>query len=183
MPNYSKSGKTLFPITEKKFIETMTESHFTKDSHRGLVACLYYYGVRISEALRAKKEQFNVTEDKIYFDVLERLKKRKFSKKKNKVIIARGILQTAPLPLKLSEPLAYTISEAVECTKAKKRVWPYCRKTGYNIVDRAFNTYPHHFRLTNFTNIAKEFGIPRLKSWSALTLVALDFYMGIVDIE
>ena len=183
MPNYSKSGKSLFPITQAQLGTALMEGMFKQERHKAFVVCLFYYGIRRMEAIRAKREQFDITDSLIYFDVGERLKKRKYSQKKQKEIVARGVLRTAPLPLKLTEPHVHLLVEAVENTKQGKRVFPYCSKTGYNICSRAFNTYPHRFRLTNFTQIARAKGIAYLKSWSALTLPALEYYMGIVDLE
>ena len=183
MPNYSKSGKNLFPLTDQQFKEALDNGKFTETKHKAFTVVLFYYGVRVTEALRARKEQFNISETHIRFDVGERLKKRKYSQKKKREIVARGILRTAPLPLKLDRPYVQLLKEAVESTESEKRVFPYCRKTGYNICDRAFHTYPHRLRLTCFTVLADKYGIARLKSWSALTLPALDYYMGVVDID
>jgi len=183
MPNYSKSGKNLFPLTDQQFKEVLDDGKFAKTEHKAFTVALFYYGVRVTEALRATRSQFDISETHIRFDVGERLKKRKWSKKKQKEIVARGILRTHPLPLRLNRPYVNLLKEAIESTEPDKRVFPYCRKTGYNICDRAFHTYPHRFRLSNFTRIAQEKGIAVLKSWSALTLVALEYYMGVVDIE
>jgi len=66
--------------------------------------------------------------------------------------------------------------------KKEGRVWPYCRKTGYNIVNRVF-FYPHYFRLSRITRFfADGFTIAQVKSWTGLTLKALDYYVGLVSI-
>ncbi len=151
----------------------MSEGHFCRMKHRGFLALLYHTGVRVSEALRAEKEQFTFQSDIIFFDVLKRLK--------------HGRL-TPPLQIPLDKPHARTIQEAVEDTKPKKRVWPYSRTTGYLIVARVFN-YPHHLRLSKFTALArftkdgKRFGLAQLVNWTGLNPVTLGFYIGIVDIE
>ena len=166
MPNYSKQGKIMIPLTQEQFIKGMEEGKFAREKHRGLAALLYYTGIRISEGLRAKKEQFVLQKDAVYFDVGKRLK--------------HGMV-TAPLKILLSKPFASLIWESVEATKSKKRVFPFCRSTGYNVVARVW-FYPHHLRLTRFTDLAK-YGTAKLKSWSGLTLTALDYYMGVVDID
>lgn len=169
MPNYTKHGKILLPLTTEKFIQGMNEGHFCKRAHRGLASLLYHTGVRISEALRARKKQFSLQSDVIFFDVLKRLK--------------HGRL-TPPLQIPLSKPFASEIWTAVEQTKAKRKVWPYCRVTGFNIVARVgVFYYPHHFRLTKITNLAREFSPAHLINWTGLTLTAINYYIGLVDIE
>jgi len=166
MPNYSKSGKIMIPLTQELFIKGMSEGKFAREKHRGLAALLYYTGIRISEGLRAKKEQFSLQNQAIYFDVGKRLKHGKV---------------TAPLKILQSKPYANLIWDAVKETKSKQRVFPFCRSTGYNVIARVW-FYPHHLRLTRFTDLAK-YGIAQLRSWSGLTLTALDYYMGAVDID
>jgi len=176
MPNYSKSGKILVPLTPEQFFEGIEEGHFCQEKHKAFAALLYHTGLRVSEVLRARKEQFSLQDDKIYFDVGKRLKK--------------GI-KTSSLMIPLSKPSAILIWDAIEDTKAKKRVFPYCRKTGYNIIARVWK-YPHHFRLTKITDLftARDkktkrllFSIPQIRTWTGLTLNALNFYIGLVDIE
>jgi len=168
MPNYTRQGKVLIPLSEQQFIEAMTEGRFTKLKHRALFVLLYYTGVRITEALRARKEQFTIRNDAVYFDVLKRLK--------------HGV-HTYPLKINLKLPYSEEIQEAIENTKAQKRVFPYCRTTGYLIVRRAIDTYPHHLRLSKITSFLMKYPIPMVKSWSGLSLKSLNFYVGTVDIE
>lgn len=169
MPNYSKHPKMLMPITVNEFVNGMSNGKFCQDKHRGLVSLLYHTGVRLSEALRSKKEQFFLKKDRIYFDVGPRLK--------------HG-LHTAPLFIPLRKHFAFEIWNSVEATEKKMRVWPYCRKTGYNIVDRCFS-YPHHFRLSKITSLLeKGYPLVAVKSWTGhKSLSALDFYAGTVNIE
>jgi hypothetical protein len=79
---------------------------------------------------------------------------------------------------------ALFVNEVVEAIKKEKgqRIWNYCAKTSYNIVDRAFGFYPHFFSLSRITNFFPE-GWTRVQvhSWTGLTLKALDFYLGLVD--
>ena len=168
MPNYSKQGKIMIPLTPKQFIKGMSEGKFAREKHRGLAALLYYTGIRISEALRAHKEQFSLYENRINFEVGKRLK--------------RGA-NTPPLIISMKNIFANLIWEAAEETKPKERVWPYCRRTGYSIISRVWN-YPHHLRLTRITDLfSKGYTIPEVKTYTGLTLPALDFYIGVVAIE
>ncbi len=168
MPNYSKAGKILIPLTEGEFQEGMRSGHFCQDKHRGFAALLYYTGIRVSEALRAKRGQFSLQNNRIFFDVLKRLK--------------HGI-KTPELEIPLSRSFAFEIWSAVEATKKKKRVWPYSRMTGYNIISRVWS-YPHHFRLTRITDLFnKGFTVPEIQSYTGLTLLALNYYIGRASIR
>jgi len=168
MPNYSKQGKIMIPLTPEQFIKGMSEGKFAREKHRGLAALLYYTGIRISEGLRAKKEQFSLQENRIYFEVGKRLK--------------HGAT-TPPLIISLKRRHAGKIWEAAEETRSRERVWPYCRRTGYSIIARVWS-YPHHLRLTRITDLfSKGYTIPEVKTYTGLTLPALDFYIGVVAIE
>lgn len=168
MPNYSKSGKILIPLTDDEFQRQMETGHFAQEKHRGFAACIYYYGVRVSEVLRALKEQFTMQRERIYFDVLTRLKHGK---------------RTPPLMIPIHRSWAGKIWEAVEDTKPKQRVWPYSRMTGYNIIARLWH-YPHHLRLTRITHLLQSgFTIPELLTYTGLSLNALNYYVGVVSIE
>lgn len=169
MPWYRTSGKLQQPLTELDFLEAMRKARFTQDKHRGFVALLYYTGVRRTEALRATKEQFKLYYNKIYFDVGKRLK--------------HGI-ETPALIIPLKAPYASEIWKDVEATKPNARVWPYSARTAYNVVRRVLPAYPHYFRLSRITNFFLEgYTIPQVRSWTGLTLKALDHYVGLVDVK
>lgn len=166
-PHYRKHGKIQVPLSDEEFKQGMQPGHFIQRKHKGFIALLFYTGVRKSEALRVKKEQFQLRSNQIIFDVGRRLK--------------HG-LETPPLNIPLDAAYAQEISWAVENTRNKKRVWPYCKKTGYNIVDRVFK-YPHYFRLSRITNFFLEgWTIAQVRSWTGLTLKALESYVGLVDV-
>lgn len=146
----------------------MKTGRFDKPKHKALVALYYYSGVRKTEATRALKEQFRKQSDLIIFDVGVRLKHGK---------------HTPPLVIPMSAPYANYIWAAVEHTAPGARVFPYCPRTAYNVVHRAFK-YPHYFRLSRITNFFSEgYTITQVKSWTGLTLTSLDFYVGIVDVN
>ncbi len=165
---YRKEGKKLNPLTDKDFIDGMEAHYFVKEDHKGFVALLYYSAVRKSEALRATKEQFTITKTDLVFSVGTRLK--------------HGI-ETYPLKIPLAAPYVDAIVLTIENTKKGGRVFPYSKKTGYNIVARCFS-YPHFFRLSRITNFFLEgCNIAQVHSWTGLTLKALDSYIGLVDID
>ena len=168
MPYYRKYGKIQTPLTDKEFLEGMKQGHFVERKHRGFVALLYYFAIRKSEGLKAKKEQFRISGGDLYFDVGKRLKHSK---------------TTPPLNVPLDAPYVDEILWSIQNTGKGKRVWSYSEKTGYNIVDRVFK-YPHYFRLSRITNFFLEgWTIAQVRSWTGLTLTALEYYVGLVDIS
>jgi integrase len=165
---YRKAGKQMNPLTDRDFMEGMENGKFVIYNHKGFVALLYYSAVRKSEALRATREQFQVTRSDIVFSVGKRLK--------------HGI-ETPPLKIPLAAPYVDALVKVIGDTSPGKAVFPYCKKTGYNIVARCFS-YPHFFRLSRITNFFLEgWTIAQVHSWTGLTLKALDYYIGIVDID
>jgi len=49
-------------------------------------------------------------------------------------------------------------------------------------VDRVFK-YPHYFRLSRITNFFLEgWNIAQVRTWTGLSLKALNYYVGLVDI-
>jgi len=168
-PHYRTHGKIQEPITDEDFVKGMAQGKFVQPKHRGYVALLYYSAVRKREALRATREQFRLSRGNIIFGVGKRLK--------------HGI-ETPPLNIPVNAPYAKEIWEAVETTQPEQRVFPYCAKTAYNIVKRAGFNYPHFFRLNRITNFFLDgWTIAQVHSWTGLTLKALDYYVGLVDIK
>lgn len=165
---YSRFGKLEYPITYADFEKGMATGKFVKQKHRAFVVLLYYTGIRTGEALRAKKEQFKTYEDAVTFNVGPRLK--------------HGI-ETRALVLPRSLPYIDELEETIMDTEEGERVFPYCKKTAYNIVTRAFPFYPHFLRLNRITNFLLEgHDLAKLHSWTGLTLKALNAYVGLVDI-
>lgn len=170
MPNYSKHSKDFFPLEEHDFITTVNSGHFVTRKHKAFVVLLYHTGVRVTEGLRAKKEQFIIQKDRIYFDVGARLK---------------GGLHTAPLPILKEKPLYEELVYAIENTNPGQRVFPFCRTTAWNIVNRAFDKYPHYFRLTKITMLfRKKFTIDQVRTWTGHKQIgSLTPYVGFGNVE
>lgn len=169
MPDYRKNGKILIPLTDAEFAEGMETGYFAKESHKAFVVLLYYSGVRKQEALRALRKQFRITNDDIIFSVGKRLK--------------HGI-ETPPLAIPRKAPYVDYLVAAIEQVIGKNiRIFEFSAKTAYNIVSRVFN-YPHFFRLSRITNFfAEGYSIAQVHSWTGLSLQALDFYVGLVDVK
>lgn len=167
MPNYTIQGKIQQPLTEADFKEGMEEGYFVRPRHRAYCILLYYSAVRKMEGLNANREQFHFDNKNIYFNVV-RLKHSK---------------ETPELPIPRGAPYVEELKEALEQTKKAQRLFPYSQKTGYNIVRRAFK-YPHLFRLSRITNFFLDgWTIAQVRSWTGLSLKALDYYVGLVDIK
>jgi integrase len=169
LPWYRTSGKLMTPISDKDFVIGMNNGPFVKRKHKGFVALLFYSAVRKREALRARREQFRVLSDRVIFEVGKRLK--------------HG-LHTPPLTIPLSAPYVDEIVWSIVNTEPKQRVWPYSAKTAYNIVRRVFPAYPHYFRLNRITTFFEEgWTIAQVRTWTGLSLNALEFYVGLVDVK
>jgi len=159
-------------LTDKQFIEGMTEGYFVKSpEHEALITFLHYSAVRISEAVGpkgVKRSQFRIVDDMLFVDIGKRLKHSK---------------ETPPLEIPLTAPYVNSIVETLKNRKPKELVWPYVRKTGYNIVKRVFY-YPHYHRLSRITKFFLDgYSIAEVKSWTGLSLKALDYYVGLVSIH
>jgi len=169
MPSYRRYGKLTNVLLPGEFEKGLSAGKFVKvPDHKGLCVFLYYSGCRISEALNMKRQDFRVASGVLYADI----KRLKHSK------------QTDPIELLLSSPfIEFLESTVYQVKKKERRVWPYCRKTGYNIVNRAFD-YPHHFRLSRITQLfLKGYTIPEVQSFTGLTVGALEHYIAKVDIK
>jgi hypothetical protein len=168
MPWYRNEGKILTPLTDREFSEGMEQGHFVQPSHRAYCVLLYYSAVRKTEASRVLREQLQITRTNLVFEVGKRLK--------------HGMV-TPPLSLPLAAKYMPLLRDAVEATPSHQRVFPYSPKTCYNIVHRAGFKYPHLARLSRITNFFLEgWTIAQVHSWTGLSLSALNYYVGLVDI-
>lgn len=201
MPHYRKHGKIVKVVTDKEFAAGMEGGRFANFQHKAFPVILYYSAVRKLEALRALKSQFTITDKDLIFDVGPRLKKirrrrkgKTLSQKQiDKIMIKRwDQLSTPPLPLPLDAPYMNLLVQRVQDTEGDEdRVFPWCAKTGYNIIDRVFS-YPHLFRLSRITwffsphpeiGRPRGFSIAEVKNFTGLSLGALDYYIGLADVQ
>lgn len=166
---YRVAGKKLNPITDEDFERIMTTGLFFKQEHKGYASGLYYTAVRREELRKALKEQFQVTKTDIIFSVGKRLK--------------HGI-ETPPLKIPKEALFVDELLTAIDNAKPKMQVFGFSGKTCYNIMQRAGFYYPHFCRLSRITNFFLEgWTIPQVHSWTGLSLRALNFYLGLVDID
>lgn len=175
MPWYRKAGKIAEPLTEEAFRKGIESGHFCRENHRAYAVLLWYSAVRKTEALRVVKEQFTFTSRFLYFEVGERLKKQKAWLKK-----------TEPLPLSRSAPFMDVLERAIQKTRDKKRVFDFSPRTAYNVVSRVW-AYPHLFRLSRITWFFEQkepsYSIAQVRSWTGLSLRALEYYIGLVKLR
>lgn len=166
LPNYKE--KLTYPLSDEEFVKGMKKGKFVKrPEHQGFNAFLFYTAARLSEGLKMERRQFRMTPKTLFVDIGVRLKHSK---------------TTPPLEIPLDAFYVGSIVDSFIKVNREKKVWPYCRKTGYNIVNRVFN-YPHYYRLSRITRFfADGFTIAQVKSWTGLTLKALDYYVGLVSI-
>lgn len=198
MPHYRKHGKIQDPLTEDQFDKQMKVANFIEPSHAGFVVGLYYFAIRKMELLRTLGDQMRVTDTDVIFDVGPRLKKlrRKQLDPKTDLMIEltdeelEAILKkrkddfsTKPLYVPLTAPHIHHLVKCINDTPHGHKIWNFCPKTAYNIVSRAGFNYPHFFRLSRITNFFLDgWTIAQVRSWTGLSLAALEHYVGIVDI-
>jgi len=169
MPNYTRTGKIEQPITPEDWHNYMEKGRFIREKHKGFCAVLYYFAVRSGEALKTVKEQFDYDDEALYWDVGLRLKHSK---------------RTPTLNILKDLPYVDRVISSVEDTGEGEKVFPYSRKTGYNIVSRVFPSYPHFFRLSRITQMFNDgWTLTEVRSWTGLTLNALNYYIGLASIR
>jgi len=167
---YKLTGKILYPLEQKEFLEKMKAFKGKNIKlHRPFVAFLYYYGVRISEALKILKENTKVSSSYLEVDIGERLKHSK---------------RTPPLVIRINRPYVHEIAELIEEREPEERLFPFHRVTGWRVVRRSFKRYPHYFRLNRITDLFERgFTLTQIRNWTGLSLQSLEYYIGIVDIR
>ena len=166
---YRLEGKQLNPITDEDFEQIMTQGKFVKEEHKGYAAGLYYTAIRREELRRSTKEQFQIGKRDLVFSVGKRLK--------------HGI-ETPPLKIPLEAKFLDCLIDVIEESESGAEVFGYTGRTCYNIMQRAGFHYPHFCRLSRITNFFLEgWTIPQVHSWTGLSLRALNFYLGLVDID
>ncbi len=168
MPWYRNEGKILTPLSDRDFLDGMEQGVFLKPSHRAYCVLLYYSAVRKTEGQRARREQFQITKENLVFEVGQRLKHSS---------------KTPPLEIPLAAPYVDSLKQQIEQTPRGERVFPFCPATAYLVVHRAYK-YPHLFRLSRITNFFLDgYTIPQIHSWTGLSVSALNYYIGLVDIS
>jgi integrase len=165
---YSVKGKIETPISDEEFFSKLGRNQKKIGVKKtGFVAFLFYFGVRVTEALKMKPKNFTSKGNTLFVNIGKRLKHSK---------------ETPPLTVLLKRPFVSEIVKSVERTRANRRIWKFTRMTAYRLLrDTGFN-YPHYMRLNRVTDLfSKGYSIDQIKSWTGLSLGALNYYVGIVN--
>lgn len=161
-----KHGKQTDALSPEAFAEIMQKGPFVKPVHKAFLAVLYYTGARVSEILRLEKKDFHVIKDVIFIQV-----------KASKHGVKRGDFQ-----IKFTWPFAPFILAAYKHTRARKRVFPFSRQTGWNIVKRVLpEKYPHFFRLNRCVHFLNnpDMTLNKIRQWFAWkNLNTVSNYLG-----
>jgi len=156
MPAYNK--KITRQMDYKEFEQGLTD---LPQDRQAFLSVLYFSGVRVSEALSLISLDISCTPDTIYIQFF-RLK---------------GSKQTDPTPIPRTPYTNWLCSQ-------DGPLFPWCRKTGYNIVNRAFpSMYPHYFRMNRITNVSEKLGDAYVYSFFGISAQSIDHYRGKVDIK
>lgn len=167
---YSRNGKIQITIDSKEFFnEVLKNQNILGQEKTAFVCTVFYLGIRVSEALRLRREDFTVKGDRLFVNVGKRLK--------------HG-LETPPLQVKTDRPFVSLIVSVVKATPKHERVWKFHRTTAWRFIAKNFSTYPHFYRLNRITTFFDDgYTINKVKTWTGLTLKALDFYVGLSSIS
>jgi len=154
MPNYNK--KITRQMEYKEFERGLYD---LPQDRQAFLSILFFAGVRESEALALTSNDISCTPDTIYIQFF-RLK---------------GSKQTDPTPI------PRTIYTSWLCSQEGK-LFPWCRKTGYNIVHRAYpGFYPHFFRQNRVIKISIKRGDAYVYSYMGICAQSIDHYRGKVE--
>ena len=141
----------------EEFEDGLTDLPQNKQAY---LSILFFAGVRVSEALALTSNDITCTEETIYIQFF-RLK---------------GSTQTDPTPIPKTRYTNWLCEQ-------EGKLFPWCRKTGYNIVHRAFpSMYPHFFRMNRITKISEKHGDAFVYSYVGICAQSIDHYRGKVDI-
>lgn len=160
------------PKYKKKITRLMTYEEFRASidglpiAKQAFVSILFFAGCRVSEALALTPNDINCAGDTIFIE-FHRLK---------------GSKQTDPIPLPKTDILSWLCQYTV--VHPDKKLFSWCRKTGYNIVKSVFpNLYPHYFRMNRIVHISDKFGDATVYSYTGICANSIDHYRGKVDIK
>jgi len=154
------------PAYNKKITRLMSYQEFEQgltdlpQDRQAFLSVLFFAGVRESEALALTSNDISCTKEIIYIQFF-RLK---------------GSTQTDPTPIPRTPYTSWLCEQ-------EGKLFPWCRKTGYNIVHRAFEgLYPHFFRQNRITKISEKHGDAFVYSYVGICAQSIDHYRGKVDI-
>ena len=157
MPRYK--NKRLKVTNTSEFFD-MLERLFN-EREKALVTVLYYWGIRISEALSLKPNDVFTDKEKIYLKI-SRLK---------------GSRQTDDIPINIKSLGIELFLNQVSITNEDNKIFPISRVQAWRICKK-LNLYPHFFRLSRFTHIAEDYGLVFLINFGGITAKTANSYIG-----
>jgi integrase len=162
-PRYKK--KITSPMDYDKFKPAIQDLPIRKQA---FLSVLFFSGVRVSEALALTPNDILCAENMIYI-TFNRLK---------------GSKQTDPIPLPKQDALLWLCEGSAQFLPLEDRLFPWCRKTGYNIVKCVFPIlYPHYFRMNRLTKVGEKYGLATMINFSGLAPTSVSHYIAKVDIK
>jgi len=151
MPKY-KHGKKTTVLSFKEFSEQFDNGIFKRGSHRSFLAFLYWFGVRVTEALNLRKEDFSLKDGVLIVDC-QPLKHGK----------------REPLEIFVDLPYVELIIQRWRKTRKGRKLWGFSSVTAWRIVKRVMGEecYPHFFRLNRAVAFLDdpETTIPEMMAW------------------
>lgn len=164
-----KHGKIMQPISFNDFEAALEHPYNKRLCYRAFIVLLYYTGVRVSEALRAVKEDFRAERATLYWDVGKRLKHGR---------------HTPPLPLDLTQPHMNLILEQHAKTKKQQRLFDFDRVTAWRHVKKGGLGYNHLARLSAITFFLKSgYSVAEIVNWFGISVRTVDSYIGDISLE
>ena len=165
------------PITFQQFEEGLDK---LKPKYQAYAILIYYTGIRVSEALRLRKEDFTQDDKSLYVDVGIRLKTQR---KRKDGTISSG-KRTKPLPLDLSQPHLDTLIHRVRYTRKGQLVFPFSSRTALRQITAAGLGYNHLSRLTAITDfLSQGRSIADIVNWFGISVQTVNNYIGTKDLK
>ena len=178
MPNYSKQGKILEPITLEDLENALDNMTL---EYQAYAVFLFYTGVRVSEALRLVKEDFRFTDGCLYVEIGIRLKT---ARKQPDGTKSKG-KKTAPLPIALDQPHVEILERWIKRhTKQGQRIFRFNRVSAWRHINKAGLGYNHLARLSAITSFLDAgYTVPQVIGWFGVRVETVNSYIGLKDLK
>jgi integrase len=162
MGNYQHQRFKL--LSPEEFQTLLKGCHYV--FQQALLSVLYYWGLRISEALALTGKDVILEPDRIYLKV----KRLKHS------------AQTAPVPVPRDRPGLQALDTLASAAQINNQpLFAMSRKTAWKLC-RTFHLYPHFFRMNRITQDS-QWGVAYVKRRIGISARAIDYYIGTMELE
>ena len=164
------------PLTPAQFKEGLS---LLKPKYQAYAVLMYYTGMRVSEALRLRKESFDLSKVSLYVEVGVRLKTQR---KRKDGTVSPG-RRTQPLPLSLTLYGIDILTRRVRYIRKGDLVFPFNRTTARRQMANAGLGYNHLFRLSAITAFLKAGrSVADIVNWFGVTVQTVNSYIGLTDL-